>query len=179
MLRRTELLEALLSISHESYSGIVFRATRIGLQPSTPSTSGGRWMPPDHCPTLYTCLSRDGALAEISFRQSLLDPIPSKPIFLHQLRVDLKRVVHITKNDLEQLGVSTVDYDSLNYAKTQEIGEAAWFLDYDGVVVPSARWPCENLIIFADQPGVTASPIDSEQIDWKKWASANGRLPKT
>jgi len=119
----------------------------------------------------------EGALAEISFRQSILDPIPSKPISVHRLRVELKRVVHIATNDLEHLGVSMIDYNSLNYSKTQEIGEAACFLDFDGAIVPSARWPCENLIIFTDRPGVTVSPIDSEQVDWRKWAIENDMLP--
>lgn len=177
MLRRTELLEYLLSLTQGPHSGVAFRATRMELQPDTPSTSGGRWMPPDHCPTLYTCLAREGALAEISFRQSVLDPIPSKPIFLHRLRVELKRVIHITIRDLEALGVSVTDYSSLNYSKTQEIGEAACFLDFGGAIVPSARWSCENLIVFTDRAGVSVSPIDSEQVDWRKWAIENGMLP--
>jgi hypothetical protein len=134
-------------------------------------------MPPDHCPTLYTSLLREGALAEISFRQSVLDPIPSKPIFVHRLHVELERVVHIAIDDLEYLGVSMIDYGSLNYSKTQEIGEAACFLDFDGAIVPSARWPCENLIVFTDRVGVPVSPIDSEQVDWRKWAIENGMLP--
>jgi hypothetical protein len=136
-------------------------------------------MLPDHCPTLYTCLLREGALAEISFRQSVLDPVPSKPISVHRLHVELKRVVHIATNDLEHLGVSMIDYSALNYRKTQEIGEAACFLDFEGAIVPSARWPCENLIVFTDRAGVPVSTIDSEQVDWRKWAIENGMLPST
>ena len=135
-------------------------------------------MPPDISPVLYVSLSKEGALAEMSFRQSRLNPIPSKPILLHRLEVDLKRVVRITFEDLERLGISAAAYHSLSYARTQEIGDAACFLNFDGAIVPSARWRCENLVIFEENikmsPGFTA--LDSEEIDWKPWAEKNGFL---
>lgn len=179
MLRRPELLESLSQLPRDPFSGVVFRATRNNLNPGTASTSGGRWMPPDRSPILYTSLVSDGALAEMSYRQLLLDPIPSKAIFLHRLRVDLKRVVQISRTDLERLGVLTAEYQSLNYPKTQEIGDAACFLGFDGAIVPSARWECENLVIFEAnlKDGATFEPIDFEEVDWRRWAKANGLLP--
>jgi hypothetical protein len=108
----------------------------------------------------------------------MLDPIPSKQVILHRLKVDLNQVLQITQTDLERLGALTDDYDSLNYAKTQEIGDAIWFLGLDGAIVPSARWKCENLVIFEAnlRGGVTVVPVDSEQVDWQLWAKASGLL---
>ena len=39
-------------------------------------------------------------------------------------------------------------YESVNYHRTQEIGAAVAFLGCDGLMVPSARWDCENLVLF-------------------------------
>jgi len=72
-----DLLEQLDRLPKESFAGEVFRATRQNLDPLMPSTSGGRWMPRDEGPILYTSLLREGALAEIAFHWSQLTPMPT------------------------------------------------------------------------------------------------------
>ena len=82
--------------------------------------------------------------------------------------------------NLDALGVSTADYLSLNYTQTQKIGAAVAFLGCDGLVVPSARWDCENLVIFAENHNVGESDLQliaSEEVDWLGWARANRLIP--
>ncbi len=182
-MRRTDLLDRLLAFPVSQFSETVYRATRRGLQPDTPSISGGRWIPPGLCPVLYTCLTRDGALAEMTYRQSLLNPIPSKPLFVHRLRVSLTKVMRLTLDDLLACGVESENYRTPNYSKTREIGDAVWFLEHDGLIVPSARSDCDNLVIFTDQltsPEISISLVESEEVDWLAWAKERGiQLPHT
>lgn len=134
-------------------------------------------MPPDVCPVLYSSLSEEGALAEMTYRQSLLNPIPTKPVLIHTLQISLTRVARLTYDDLQELGIDNGTYHEPNYTRTQEIGDAVWFLDCDGLIVPSARWKCDNLVIFFDKlssPETSVSVVDSEEIDWIQWANENG-----
>lgn len=87
MIHDKALLDQLASFSIENYSGTAYRATRQTLDPLVSSTNGGRWMPKGAASVLYTSLDRDGALAEIAFHWSQLDPMPSKPVLLHTLEV--------------------------------------------------------------------------------------------
>ena len=78
--------------------------------------------------------------------------------------------------DLEPLGVDRDKYPALLYERTQEIGDAAAFLGFDGVISPSARWDCLNLAIFCDE----LNPEDlvlrnSIGIDWKAWRKRHGK----
>lgn len=178
MLRRPELLEELSKLLPEAFVGTVYRATRNSLKPDTASTSGGRWMPPDRTPVLYTSVTREGALAEISYRQASLNPVPTKPILLHQLSISIRNCVRLTKVDLERLGVMTKDYPSLNYVRTQEIGDAIALLGHGALLVPSARWDVENLVIFESclTDGDTIEVANSESFDWRSWAQSNNFL---
>jgi RES domain-containing protein len=148
------LIDALSSLPTESFRGEVFRATRMSLDPTTPSTSGGRWSPRDGPAVLYTSLERNGALAEIAFHWSRLTPRPAKPARLHRLGVQSDRSMKLIRADLERLGVETGRYEEPNYKRTQEIGAVASFIGCDGLIVPSARWNCESLVLFTDNIGI-------------------------
>jgi hypothetical protein len=45
---------------------------------------------------------------------------------------------------LIRLGIDESKFSSLDHARCQEIGAAAHFLEFDSLIVPSARWPCLN-----------------------------------
>lgn len=66
MIRDADLLDRLAAFPTEAFSGHIFRATRQSIDPVAASTSGGRWMPTGGASVLYTSLTREGALAEIS-----------------------------------------------------------------------------------------------------------------
>ena len=58
------------------------------------------------------------------------------------------------------------------------IGTAIAFLECDGLIVPSARWPCENLVIFTDNQLLAGRRallelVGSEEFDWQSWARQN------
>ena len=137
-------------------------------------------MPKGGASVLYTSLSRDGALAEIAFHWSQLDPMPSKPVQLHTLQVVAERTLRLVRADLRTLGVSDEAYSAINPARTQEIGAAVEFLGCDGLVAPSARWECDHLIVFPDHLGadISIDAIGAETIDWIDWAKNNGLMEK-
>jgi hypothetical protein len=52
---------------------------------------------------------------------------------------------------LIRLGIDESKFSSLDHARCQEIGAAAHFLEFDSLIVPSARWPCLNVVLFMDR----------------------------
>lgn len=129
-------------------------------------------------PVLYTSLEREGALAEIVFHWSQLFPLPSKPIEIHRISLTAQRTLRLLETDLESLGVDSAEYSSLNYQRTQLIGAEVSFLGFDGLLVTSARWNCENLVLFMDNHHLENDLrlLESEEVDWKPWAIQHGFL---
>jgi RES domain len=127
---------------------------------------------------LYTSFERDGALAEIAFHWTSFNPRPTKPAMVHRLGVQSDRALKLIRSDLEALGVQAAHVEDPNYARTQEIGAVVAFIGCDGLIVPSARWPCENLILFTDNLAMNISlEIKGvEEVDWQAWAKSAGRL---
>ena len=180
MVHDRALLDQLAAFTPIRFDAPAFRATRIGLDALTPSLAGGRWAPRDVTPVLYTSLEREGALAEISFHLSLLDPKPSKPVMLHRMYATARATIRLLRADLVSLGVDWDDYHSVGYNRTQEIGAAIAFLECDGLLAPSARWPCDNLMLFMSNHAL-ADKLElesSEPVNWVAWLDAN-RPPAT
>lgn len=175
------LLERLSGFPTAAFEGEVYRATRRSLDPLAPSTRGGRWARPNGPSVLYTSLERDGALAEIAFHWSQLTPIPTKPARVHRMRVRAGKTLRLVEADLAALGVDFGAYGAVNYSRTQEIGSAVAWLGRDGLRVPSARWDCENMVLFTSNQGsdVALDLLVSEEIDWRAWAQAHGFLSDT
>jgi hypothetical protein len=174
------LLEQLSAFSPVSFDGEVFRATPRSLNPLAPSVSGGRWMIPGQTPTLYTSMEADGALAEIAFHWSLLSPIPSKPAMLHRIQLGTKKSIRLARGDLIAMGVDWARYTQLGYERTQAIGAAVAHLECDGLIAPSARWRCENVMIFFTNyvgDDNLATVLRSEEVDWRVWAQNHGVAP--
>ncbi len=175
MIRDATLLDQLSALPTETFTGSVFRATRQNLNPITPSVSGGRWMPPGGAGILYTSFAREGALAEMAFHLGQQTPRPSKPVMIHTLSVTCGRALRLVRVDLRSLGISDSDYLQVNYVRSQQIGDVAQFLGCDGLIAPCARWDCENLMLFPDHMDANAllEVVESETVDWLKWAREN------
>jgi hypothetical protein len=78
---------------------------------------------------------------------------------------------------LEALGVEMDRYGERDYARTQEIGAAAAELGIDGLIAPSARWPCDNLMVFTNNHhGESLEVVGSEEVEWRAWARSHGFL---
>jgi hypothetical protein len=131
---------------------------------------------------LYTSMEREGALQEIHFHLS------QQPVFPSRLRSSLHRIAVRTQRTLkladlgaiQGLGVSPETYASLSYERTQDIGDAAAFLGFDGIIAPSARHSCHNLIIFCDRfTPADLTVVETEAVDWDIWRAARQKKSST
>jgi RES domain-containing protein len=169
--RDLELLDLIDGHEGIAFEGDVWRIVRAERDVLQGYPAGGRW-DPGTFDVLYTALARDGALAEIHFHLSQQPVFPSKlRSVLHRLTVRTARTLRIADLEaLEGLGVSRETYPNLTYDRCQAIGDAAQFLGFDGILAPSARWTCQNLVLFVDRFGPDdLRLVESEAIDWRVW----------
>ena len=183
MIHDPDLLDRLRGVGSERFEGEVFRATRTNADPVAASISGGRWAPPPDGNTgqsvLYTSLERDGALAEVASFLAQLTPIPGpRPIKVTRLAVGTARTIRLVRADLGGLGVDLARFGERDYDRTQKIGAALVFLGFDGLIAPSARWSCDNLMVFGDNHALTETleAVDEELVEWRAWAQTHGML---
>lgn len=159
------------------FEGDVWRIVREERDVLQGYPAGARW-DPGTFDVLYTSLAREGALAEIHFHLSRQPVFPSKlRSVLHRLSVRTTRTLKIADLEaLEGLGVSRETWPSLTYGRCQEIGDAAQFLGFDGILAPSARWPCQNLVLFLDRLGPDDLHVmESEPVDWRAWREGQAK----
>ena len=163
------LLDALAAIEPVSYARDVWRVAREGRSPFDGSRGAGRWNPRE-LSALYCAEEKAGALAEVHFHLSRGQPVfPSRVRHVvWRLGVSLDHALKLLDLDrLAALGVDEARWRELLYERTQEIGAAAAFLGFDGLVAPSARFECANLVIFLDNAAPEAMcEKDSEPVDW-------------
>lgn len=169
--RDPDLLDALDASERITFEGDVWRIVRQERPPLQGSPTKARW-DPGTFDVLYTSLSKQGALEEIYFHLTRQPVFPSKiRSVLYRISVKTRRTLEFL--DLEALaavGVSSEKYGDLDYQRTQEIGDAAYFLGFDGLMVPSARSSCQNLVIFSDQFAPDElQVVEQEQVDWNAW----------
>lgn len=132
------------------------------------------------CRFFNTSLERDGALAEVVSYYALLTPLPRRlQLKTSRIGVSTARTLRLARVSLGKLGVDMTRYGERNYELTQNIGAAISFLGLDGLIAPSARWPCENLMIYQANhlPTERLEVIEEAEVDWQSWGRANGFLP--
>lgn len=184
--RDLELLDYLDALPRAPFEGEVWRIVRAERDVLQGYPARGRW-DPGTFDVLYTSLAREGALEEIHFHLSRQPVFPSKmQSVLHRLSVRTRRTLRLGQDELNHLGVGEETYSMLAYGRTQEIGDAVQFLGCDALIAPSARWACDNLVLFTDalDPEDLAS-VGSEPVDWAAWRavrrearSGRVRLPR-
>lgn len=167
------ILDALEAVGPEPFRGTVWRVTRKGREPTRGAAANGRWSATGEFEVLYTSLERHGALAEIGHRLSLEPVWPSRIEHeIHSLRVEAERALRF--DDLASraaLGIDVARYRNFEYAATQALAAAAHFLEFDGLIVPNARFDCANLVLFTERsPALTL--IETEPVDWNAWRRA-------
>ncbi len=175
--RDQKLLDSLEALQHKPFAGEVWRSVRQGHSPDRCSRSGGRWDDRSF-DVLYTSLTRFGAIEECRFHLFRGQPIPPSKVHyeLFTLEIQLQRaLVFETLADLQQVGLKTERYGrafyaerNVEYPRSQEIAEAAYFLGADGMLVPNARDSSLNLVVFCEQePLPKISETQSKGlIDW-------------
>lgn len=177
--RDLALLDALDAFGREAVELDAWRLVREGPDPTAGGPSQSRWCNGSF-DVLYASLEKDGAVAEIEALLALQPVAPSKARWIpHRLKVVAAKVLRLPDlAALDRLGVDTGRYAERDYRRTQGIADAAFFLGYDGLIAPSARWGCPNLVLFADRvpPGnvfVVEEPL--EPVDWRAWRERTGR----
>lgn len=168
--RDIELLDAIDKFDRVPFDGRVWRVVRATRDALQASRVGARW-DPALFDVLYSSLDRNGALEEIYFHLSRQPIFPDVAFQLHHVRVRGNRFLNISGMDmLARLGVDLTKFTSFDYVRTQAIGDAAFFLGFDGLIVPSARSKAINLVIFADRIEPHDIEVEhSELISWKTW----------
>ncbi|MGH6946850.1 MAG: RES family NAD+ phosphorylase [Kiloniellales bacterium] len=154
-----------------AYEGKVWRIVREGRDPLQGYPAGARW-DPGMLDVIYTSLKREGSLAEIFFHLSRQPVFPSKiRSVLHRISVRTRRTLKLASiEEVARLGVPEGAFSEFAYERTQAIGDAAAFLGFDGLLVPSARWDCLNLVIFTDRLAPADLTVErSEPVDWADW----------
>ena len=128
---------------------------------------GGRWNPPSSFPVLYTSLTPEGAVAELTrlAERQRRRPAEFLPRILCELRASLSRVVDLTSPEtLKRLGVKLRD-DPDDLAASQAVGRVAHQLGFEGLLVPSIAGSHTNLVIF--ELNVTGSVEERGTRTWK------------
>jgi RES domain len=170
------ILDALDAIDPKPFEGTVWRITRKDREPLRGSSTHGRWSPNGEFEVLYTSLERDGALAEVGHRL-LLEPVWPSLIQhqIHRIEVRTEKTLHIPDlATLQTLGIDTAQYQGFAYKATQAITAAAHFLAFDGLLVPSARAPCCNLVLFLDRVAENGrmEVRETNPVHWPAWRKA-------
>jgi RES domain-containing protein len=157
MRRGNVLIDAIEAVEPVKYQGNVWRIVKEGRNPTRCSRSGGRW-DDGTFDVLYTSEAREGAVAEMRFHLMRGQPVmPSQIKYqLCEINVSLDRALRLPDlAALKSVGLDTSRYGQLSYdqkdneyPRSQDIAEAAFFLDYDGLIIPSARHECLNIIPF-------------------------------
>lgn len=172
------LLDALEAIPAECYSGTVWRTTWATRDPLAGNLSGGRWDPPGASEVLYTSLEADGSLAEVYYHVSQAPVFSSAHVFLNRLSVKVERILRLTDDTvLGALGIEDPLANRLDQSQSQAIGAAAHFLEFQGLLVPSARWHCSNLVLFLDRLDLNDAVFfeDRKEVNWPAWKEQRSR----
>jgi hypothetical protein len=172
------LLDALEALTPESIEATVWRVARSGRDPLRGTAAFGRWTSTGEFEVLYTSLLREGALAEVGYRLGLEPVWPTQIQHqIHAIEIQTERTLRLASlEQLSKLGVDTTRYESFDYSATQAISAAVHFLEFDGLLVPSARYQCSNLVLFLDRlqdPGIRL--VSTERVDWANWRRRNRR----
>ena len=175
-LRRTGhdlgLLDALADLPETVFDGEFWRAVHGARSPLDGSKGAGRWNVRES-EVLYCALECDGALSEIFFhinRQQSVFPSRLRSA-VHRMRGRFGKTIDLTDMALlERLGVDPARYREIVYGDTQRIGEAVGFLGLEAMLVPNARHPSINLVVFPANCDLDAiERIGAEAVDWAAW----------
>jgi RES domain-containing protein len=111
----------------------------------------------------------------------MITPRPTKPVLLHKISLELQSAVSLSHERLGEFGVDLNSFEERDYARTQEIGDAINFLQRDALIVPSARFECNNIVLFMGNhdASLEMSVAESTPVDWNSWRAARAELPPT
>ena len=145
-----DFLDALESLTKGGWSGRVWRATVGDSLPLRANIRGARWNSPG-IEALYCSLTEGGARAEIDHLLALQPREIRVGVKIKQLEVSLRRILDLSGTDsFKLLGHDVQDVLADDTSIPQNIGRAASWLGVPGLLVPSARHPGTNLVVFTN-----------------------------
>ena len=175
--RDNNLIDAIEAIDPVEYSGSVWRVVRKGRDPTQCSRSGGRW-DDGTFDVLYTSETREGGIEEMRYHLLRGQPVIPSQVKYRLYEIELALDGSLNLLDIDALGNIGLDISrfgqlsyqerAMEYPRSQDIGEVAQFLDFDGLVVPSARYDCRNVVAFCEllNPESMASVKDHGKVAW-------------
>ncbi len=148
MVYPSELLDRLSAITPAPWAGQTFRHMFGAYPPDAENIRGARWNPLGVA-AIYTSLAREGALAEAE-HQIAVQPIPPRATrTIYTIELTLASVLDLTDSELLQsLGVGQAELTADDMTACRQLGGAVHWLERDGLLLPSARSPSTNLVIF-------------------------------
>lgn len=140
-----ELLDAVSAVGSTPWSATTFRYTTARRDPLSGEGArlhGGRWNPPDLFPAIYLADPVRACMGELrkAARDNHLEVSDQLrvPYKLHTIAVTEVPVLDLCSEETRQvLGLELNDLTG-PWETCQAVGHAAWFLEYAGVVAPSA-----------------------------------------
>jgi RES domain-containing protein len=150
-----QLLDAVNAIGTTPWSGECFRYTTARRDPLSGEGArlhGGRWNPPDLFPVIYLAVPEAACMHELAKAASdnHLDVATQLqvPYKLHTLRVDDIPVLDLRSTDTQ--AILGLESGALTgpWNVCQPVGHAAWFLEFGGVLAPSATGDGLTLALF-------------------------------
>jgi len=166
-----ELLSAVDALSGQAFDGDIWRVTWAGRNPLAGNAGGGRWSPDGRFEVLYASLNADGAMAEVYYHLARAPVMSSSHIRLNRLKISLNNVLVLDATQLKAIGVDDPLASRLDKDRSQVVGEAAYMMDYQGLIVPSARWECSNLVLFIERTDLNEhiELLEQSNVNWPAW----------
>jgi len=162
-----EILHALENVSPRAWEGEVWRYVPALSNPILPNTTGARWNPRDTA-ALYTSLEKETVLAELDYMRAIQTPPLRRSVFrLHRIHLRVNRMLDLRdRNVLEVMGIRKAELTGDDHIHCQKAGGAAAWLGFDSILVPSARFEGDNLVVFVDEqnPGALLEVAESQDV---------------
>ena len=159
-------MELLKAVPVTSFEGTVYRRSLAPFQNSMLSMAGsmargGRYNIRDYFGCLYACFEQETLQAEMA---RYFTVAPDCGFADAVISVRLSRVVDLTSEFLlKRLGLSTEQLLEDSYTLTQHVGQCAWSVGLEALIVPSAAASrrCNLAILLDNQRAGWALGLDS------------------
>lgn len=142
-----EIVERVNELGATAWSGTTYRHTSVGRDPLSGEGArllGGRWNPRGVFSTIYLAQPELTAVRELEHAAAAasmsLDDMLAVGRELHTIKVEEMEVLDLRDPvRLAAVGLSPDDVEEDDQTACQAVGHAAWFLEFAGVLAPSAR----------------------------------------
>lgn len=143
---------------------------------------GGRWNPPESFSTLYLGLSQATVVAEfyrMAERQGRA-PEDFLPRQMHRYEVTLAVALDLRPEAArDSVGLTADALHALDAKRCQEVGEAAHYLGFEGIIAPSATGTGTVLAVFFESLRAESNVVSVEDEEWADLPPESSELRPT